>query len=75
MHAIRDGLGIEHFETRARLHVPFLEEILEAHGMKGAERRDQFIDGFRILGQLAGPGVYPPGSDLAKPIPRGELFQ
>ena len=50
---IRDGLAIERVETRARLHTPFLRELLRAHGMGGAEWRDQSVRGFPMLRDVA----------------------
>ena len=51
----RRSLSSELRETRAELHTPLLKELLELRDMGRAESRDQFMDGFPMLGALAEP--------------------
>ena len=43
--------------------------------MGGADWRDRLSLGFPMLRDLAEPGVYPPGYNVAKLISRVDLFQ
>ena len=74
LNEIRDGIAIDHFDTKARLCVPLLEELSSVHDMVGKSWRKQFINGLATLGDLADPGVYPVSSGIAARISREQLF-
>ena len=74
LNEIRDGVAFDHFDTRARLHVPLLEELSSVHGMGGKSWRKQFIHGLATLGDLAEPGFYPVSPGIAARISREQLI-
>ena len=75
LHQLRAAVEPSKEDSRARIHVPLLKELLEENGMGGSEWCDQFVTGFPILGELGEPGVYPPSSHTPSYISREELFQ
>ena len=66
---------MDRFATRARPHVPLLEELLNARGIRGEERRSQVADGFPMLGDLAELLDCSQFSELATPMIREDLSQ
>ena len=73
LHQLRAPVEPSEEPSRARLHVPLLEELLEENGMGGSEWRDEFVTGFPTLGELGEPGVYPPSTHPPSYISREEL--
>ena len=73
LHEIKN-LSPEHCDNQARLHVPLLKELSKLRDSGGSTWRDQFINGFPMLGVLAEPGVFPFLSKKApKPIFREQI--
>ena len=56
---IREGWHWGNLGTRAKLHIPLLQLLLEHHEMGGKARCKQFISGFLMLGHLAGRASIP----------------
>ena len=61
---------------QGELRIPLVEEPLKVRHAGGAAWRDQFIDGFPMIGEPAEPGVHPISSQkVPEPISREKLRQ
>ena len=75
LHEIKN-LSPEHCDNQARLHVPLLKELSKLRDSGGSTWRDQFINGFPMIGELAEPGVWPLSSQkVPGRISREKLFE
>ena len=53
----RDGIDPELRETRVRLHVPLLKELMQQNGAGGSDWCDLFASGRPMSGGLGEPGA------------------
>ena len=58
-------MGPERRVTRSQVHAPLVEELLQENGMAGAAWCDQFVFGFRTIGEIGEPGDYPLSSETS----------
>ena len=72
---IRGNSRVGQQSTRARLHIPLLEELPDKHEMRRSAKRKQLIEGLPMPGDPAETGVLPALPDSGEPIARGELFE
>ena len=66
---IRRNSWMDECSTRARLHIPLLEERFEEHGMGGRAWRKHFAQVFPMPGNLAEPRVPGAGKLIAREEP------
>ena len=71
LNAIRDKVSLDPYATRARLHIPLLEELIKNHGVGGGAWRSQVAYGCLNLGDISEPGAFTVRSGIGRPMSLG----
>ena len=70
---VREQLGPEGSETKARLHIPLHANLPDLREMGGQEMSKQFAEGFPMIDELAEPDAYPIANSEAPKLSREQL--